>query len=121
MADVGLLIHGLRQRANHQALEQQPSGRAGKPLDQLAKFAGRRLFRERRAHLQGIQDLLQFGDALVFRLAVNAIQAPGLGEPQRHRCFHIGGDHAFLDQAMRVVARHRIKPLDPCRRRRCAP
>jgi hypothetical protein len=31
---------------------------------------------------------------------------------QRHRRLHVGGDHALLDQAVRVVARHRIETLD---------
>ena len=113
VADIGLLIHGLSQRADHQALEQQTIRPRRQPLHQLAKFAGGRLFRECRAHLQCIQHLLQFRDALVLRLTMHSIQTAGLGEAQRHRRFHIGGDHALLDQAVRVVARHRIEAFDP--------
>ena len=52
VADIGLLIHRLSQRANHQALEQQTVGPRGQALHQLAKLARRRLFGELRAHLQ---------------------------------------------------------------------
>ena len=55
---------------------------------------------------------MQLGDSLVLRLAVHSIQAAGLGETQRHRRLDIGGDHALLDQAVRVVARHGEKSLD---------
>ena len=112
VADIGLLIHGLGERADHQTLEHQPIGPRRQPLHQLAKLAGRRLLRERRAHLQCIQDLLQFGDALVLGLTVNAVQAARLREAQGHRRLDIGGNHAFLDQAVRVVAHHRIEALD---------
>ena len=112
VTDIGLLIHGLSQRTDHQALEHEAVGPRGQPFHQLAEFTRRRLLREHRAHLQGIQYLLQLGDALVFRLAVDAIQTPDLRQAQSHRRFDIGGDHALLDQAMRVVARHGVKSLD---------
>ena len=89
-----------------------PSGLRRQPLYQLPKFAGSRLLRKHRAHLQCIQHLLQLGNAFVLGLTVHAIQAARLGETQRHRRLDIGGDHAFLDQTVRIVARHRIEPLD---------
>ena len=112
VADIRLLIDGLRQRTNHQSLEQNTVGPRDQPLHQLAKLARGRLLGKCRAHLQRIQDLLQFGHPLLFGLAVNPVQASCLRETQCDRRFDVGGDHAFLDQSMRIVARHRKKSFD---------
>ena len=115
MTDIGLLIHGLGERADHQALEQQAIGPRGQAFHQLAKFARRRLLGKLRAHLQRVQHLLQLGDALVLGLAVDPIQASRLGEAQRHRRLDVGGDHALLDQAVRIVARAPHRTPRSCR------
>ena len=112
MSDVGLLIHRLRERADDQTFEQQSVGPRGETFDQLTKLARRRLFGELRIHLQRGQHLLQLRHPLILGLAVHAVQSLGLRGTQRHRSFHVGGDHALLDQAMRVVARDRIETLD---------
>ena len=113
MADIGLLIHGLGERADHQTFEQQPIGpRAASRSTNWRNSRGVGFLRERRIRPAGGQDLLQLGDALILGLTVNAVQPAGLCETQRHRRLHIGGDHAFLDQAVRIVARDRIETFD---------
>ena len=112
MPDVGLLIHRLRERSDYQPFEQQSVGPRGQAFDQLPKLARCRLLGELRVDLQRGQHLLQLSDTLILRLAVYPVQTFGFRGAQRHRGFHIGGDHALLDQAMRVVARDGIKSLD---------
>ena len=113
MADVGLLIDGLGERANHQPLEQQrrrAARTAARPAGEIrAGLGARRTSRPP----ERVHDLLQFGHALLFGLAVHPVQASRLGETQRHRRLDVRGDHALLDQAMRIVAHHRVEALDP--------
>ena len=112
MTDVGLLVDSLGKRADHEALEQQSIGTRMQSVDELAKLARRWFLRKLRADLQGIQHLLQFRDALVLRLSMHAIQAPGFGKAQRDRGLDVRGNHAFLDEAVRIIARHRKESFD---------
>ena len=121
VTDVRLLIDGLSERADHQSLEQRAVRPRGQALDQLAKFARARLLGKCRAHLQRIHHLLQLGHALLFGLAVHPVQAARLGETQRHRRLHVGGDHALLDQADAHRCASRRRTPRSCRCRRCAP
>ncbi len=121
MADVGLLIHRLRQGTNDQTFEQRAIRSCRQPIHQLPKFPRTRALGKLCPDLQGVHHLLQLRDPLLLRLAVHAVQTAGLGKPQRRRRLDIGGDHAFLDQAMRIIAGHCIEALESYRRLRCAP
>ena len=112
VSDIGLLIHRLSECPDHQSLEQCTVRPRCQPLDQLAKLAWGRLLGEVRADLHGVHHFLQLGHPLLFRLAVDAVQAFRLREAQRHRRLHVRRDHAFLDETVRVVAHHRVEALD---------
>jgi hypothetical protein len=73
VADIGLLIDGLRKRADHETLEQRPVWARGDPLDQLTKLARRRTLGERRADLERVHHLHELGDPLLLRLTVHTI------------------------------------------------
>ena len=114
MADVGLLIDGLSERANHQPLEQRAVRPRRQPLDQLAKFARASACSENvaptcSAFMTFCSSVTRFSSGW----PCTRYRLPALARRSATAASHVGGDHALLDQAVRIVAHHRVEALDP--------
>ena len=105
VADVPRLIDRLWHRANHHGLDQTRLFAVGHLSQHAAEILRSKLAVARQGNTEAAQKLLQLIQAVLLGLAMHSIQSRNAVLLQKPRRFHIGGDHAFFDQTMRVVAR----------------
>ena len=103
-------------------LEHGRVGTAGDLREHLREARGLRSPAISSVHAAHREEALQLLDAVLVGLAVDADTAPaGAVLLQEAGGLHVGRDHAFLDQPMRVVARVRADVRRTGPRRRPAP
>ena len=105
VTDVLRLVRRLRQRADDHALEHRGVGAALHLLQELGQTlrVERALGVEQQA--TGREETLELENPFLVRLRVHPVEPGHLVALQESRSFDVGGDHAFLDQPVRVVAR----------------
>ena len=107
VADVERLVKRLRQRADDRVLENArvwPSRDSGQ---HLLKPRGLQVAADLEVHAAHRKEPLELLDSFLVRLSVDAEERGQLALLEKARGLDVGRDHAFLDQAVRVVARIR--------------
>ena len=104
MTDVAGLVDSLRHRADHGRRDEPGIGPVADLLQQVAQVLGRDLVGRRQPDAEFAHERAQRLEPVDLRQAVHAIQRRHAIAIEEPRGGHVGRDHAFLDQPMRVVA-----------------
>ena len=105
VTDVAGLVDGLRHRANHRGADQRRVRTVADLLQQVAQVLRTDLLGGRQPEAELAQELSQCLEPVELGQPMHAIQRRHAMPVEKTRRRHVGGDHAFLDQAVRVVAR----------------
>ncbi len=113
VANVFRLVHRLRHGADHDRLNEVRFLVTRGPLQHLAQIGRLDVPIGRQLNVEALQELAQLLEPVGFRFAMHSEQRWNAMFLQEARRLHVRGDHAFLDQAMRVVAGGFHERCDP--------
>ena len=103
VADVVRAVHCLIETAQHNGLYQVPIRALSHLLQHLGIVFGLRLFTTWQGQAEIFEEGTQVGELFLLWCIVDAEQRRDLVLLEKFRGTNIGGDHAFLDQLMRVI------------------
>ena len=105
-------VFGLCLRAQHHLVDQLFDLSAFHPGEDAVELLGPQRAGLRQRDVEALQELAQCVHPLGIGLVVNAVDQRHARTFQRFRRCHVGEDHEFLDQPVRVEAFRRHHPID---------
>ena len=112
VADVVRAVHRLLQRAQHHRLQQLEIRTLLDFLEQQRIVLGSRIVAAAERQCEFAEKGTQVLQLVLGRRSMYAVQAGLLVLLQKCRGAHVGGQHAFLDDTVRIVAHDRHDVLD---------